>query len=81
MTVYPESSPNMGSISFLIIVLLMSPSLISLKLISPYTPYGVYCEIYPLLEGNTVKFNFNIPYLGMVYCHIQLNTQLVYLPG
>ena len=29
----------------------MIPSLISL-LISPYTPQGVYCEIYPSLEGN-----------------------------
>ena len=29
-----------------------------------YTPEGVYCEIYPLLEGNTEEFNFNIPYLS-----------------
>ena len=41
-------------------------SLISLT-ISPYTPQGVYCQIYPLLEGNPVKFNFNIQYLRMIY--------------
>ena len=34
--------------------LLMIPSLISLT-ISPYTPLGVYCEIYPSLEGNKVE--------------------------
>ena len=30
----------------------------------------MYCEIYPLLEGNMVEFNFNIPYLRMIQWHI-----------
>ena len=25
-----------------------------------------YCEIYPSLKGNTVEFNFNIPYFNNV---------------
>ena len=62
LTVYPESNPNTGSISFLRIILVMIASLISLT-ICPYTPQVVYCEIYPLLESNTVK----IPYLKMIY--------------
>ena len=36
--------------------------LIALTII-PYTPQGMYCEIYPLLEGSTVEFNFNISYV------------------
>ena len=36
LTLYPESSPNTGSISFLRIIILMIPSLISFT-ISPYT--------------------------------------------
>ena len=28
-------------------------------------------EIYPLLEGNTEEFNFNIPLLRMIYCTVQ----------
>ena len=69
LTVYPELSTNTGSISYLRIIMLMIISLISLT-ISMYTPEGVYCEIYPLLEGTTVEFNFNIPYLVMIYWYI-----------
>ena len=47
--------------------MVMIPSLILLKII-PYNPMGVYFEIYPWLEGNTVKFNNNIPYLRVIYC-------------
>ena len=43
----------------------MITSLVSLT-ISPYTPYGVYCEMYPLLEGNTEVFMFNIQLLIMI---------------
>ena len=50
--------------------MLMIPSLISLT-ISPYTPQRVYCEIYSLLKGNTVEFNFNIPHLRMICCAVQ----------
>ena len=67
LTLYPESSPITGIISFLIVCMLMIPSLISLTIIL-YTPSGVYCQIYPSLEENTVEFNFNIPYLRMIYC-------------
>ena len=41
--------------------------LIILLTISPYTPWGVYCEMYPLLEGITQEFNFNISFLRMIY--------------
>ena len=37
LTVYPVLNPNTGSISFLRIIMLMNPSIISLT-ISPYTP-------------------------------------------
>ena len=43
----------------------MITSLILLK-ISPYIPYGVYCELYPSLEGKTEEFNFNIPLFKMI---------------
>ena len=49
LTIYCELSPNTDSISFM----LMIPSLISLT-ISRFNPKGVYCELYPLLESNTV---------------------------
>ena len=49
----------------------MFPSLFSLT-ISAYSPQGAYCEIYPSLEGNTLEFNFNIPYLRMKYCLVML---------
>ena len=45
----------------------MITSLILLKF-SLYTPWGLYCEIYPLLEGNTEELNFNIPLLRIIYC-------------
>ena len=46
LTVYPESSPNTGSITFLRIIMLMIPTLFALT-ISPYTPKGVYCISVP----------------------------------
>ena len=63
LTVCPELSPYMDSISLLRTVMLMIPSLFSLT-ISLYTLKGVYCEIYPLLEGNKVEFH--IPYLIII---------------
>ena len=51
----------------LTVIILMIPSLFPLT-ISLYTAQGVYCEIYPSLEGNTEVFNFNIPLLRMIYC-------------
>ena len=48
LTVYPESSPNTEYIIYTI-NMLMIPSLISLAFI-PYTPLGVYCDIYPSLR-------------------------------
>ena len=50
---------------------------------APYTPYGVYGEIYPLLGSNTVEFNVNIQNLRMVYCTRQLTEDIpnwVYYP-
>ena len=42
--------------------------LTSLK-ISLYTPYGVYCEIYPFLEGNIerVKSQYSIIYNDILF--------------
>ena len=65
LTVYPELSPYTDNILFLAFIRLMITSLISLT-ISPYTPCGVYCEIYPLLEGNTEELHFKIPLLRMI---------------
>ena len=42
----------------------MIRSIISLT-ISLYTPYKVYCEMYPTLEVNTKEKNFNIPLVRM----------------
>ena len=46
----------------------MITSLIALP-ISPYTPKGVYCEIYPALEGNIekVKSQSSIFYNDILY--------------
>ena len=33
---------------------------------SQYTPQGVYCEMYPSLQGNTEEFDFSIPLLRMI---------------
>ena len=57
--VYPKLNPYTGSIEFLRMIMLMTPS---------------YCESYHLLEGNRVELNFNIPYLGMIYC-IRIRTR------
>ena len=62
LTLYLKSSPNRGIISFLIIVMLIIPSKTSLT-ISPYTPLGVNCKIYPSHEVNAVEFYLNISYL------------------
>ena len=43
----------------------MFTSLFWLK-ISPYTPYGVYCVIYPSLQGNNEEFDFSILLLKMI---------------
>ena len=34
------------------------------------TPFGVYCELDPSLEGYTVELNFNMSYLRKMYCLI-----------
>ena len=49
---------------------LMITSIIYLK-ISPYTPQGVYCEMYPSLEGNTEEFNSNNPLLRIIFWIVQ----------
>ena len=40
--------------------------------ISLYTPWGVYSEINPSLEGSTKEFNINIlkNYVSHVTCHM-----------
>ena len=43
----------------------MFTSLFSLT-ISLYTPSGVYCVIYPSLQGNIEEFGFSIPLLRMI---------------
>ena len=49
----------------------MIPSLISLVFF-PFTPQGVYCEIYPSLGGNieTVKSQYSIFYNDILYCTV-----------
>ena len=51
------------------IIMLMTIS-INLLTVSMYFPSGVYSEIYPSVEGNTKEFNFNIPFLRMIYWYI-----------
>ena len=58
-----------GQYIILTIIRLIITSLISLA-ISLYTPYRVFSEIYPLLEGNTEVLNLNIPLLRMIYCQV-----------
>ena len=70
-----EASLRDGLITVFRTIMLIFPSLISLTT-SSFTPQGVYCEKYPLLEGNMVEFNFNIPYLRMIYCTVQHCTAL-----
>ena len=57
-------SPSLWRIIILIIPLLI------LLAISPYTPYGVYCDIYHLLQGNVkrVKFQYFIVRNDKTYC-------------
>ena len=50
----------------------MFTSLFSLT-ISPYTPQGVYCVIYPQLRGNIVEFDFSIPLLRMIKWTIKVD--------
>ena len=49
----------------------MIAPLISLK-VSPYTPQGIYCKIYPLLEGNIArdKSKYSIFYNDIMYYSI-----------
>ena len=56
----------------------MIPSIISLAFI-PYTPLGVYCEIYPLLGSNNKRVKFQYSIFLMIYCCTVLHcTELKY---
>ena len=56
----------------------MFTSIFSLE-ISPYTPKGVYCVIYPSPRENIEEFDFSIVLLRMIKWHIIQNSlKLIY---
>ena len=59
--VYPEVSPKADCISLLRIIMIKTPSLVSLA-IELQTLYGLYSELYLFFEGqfNTVKVLYSI---------------------